>query len=83
MTVLLECVIIYCILARILLYVILLFRLDDLFVVNLTFLHGYKTATIAYITEVIIGSCDLIATPPMSLLDDAHLSAEGVLTGNE
>ena len=48
-----------------------------------TFLHGYKTATIAYIAEVIIGSCDLIATPAMSLLDEGHLSTEGVLTGNE
>ena len=35
-------------------YVYLKYRLDDLFVVDLTFLHGYKTPTIAYIAEVIM-----------------------------
>lgn len=38
-------------------------RLDDLFVVDLAFLHGYKTPTIAYIAEVTSDACDPITTP--------------------
>ena len=58
-------------------------RLDDLFVVDLTFLHGYKTPTIAYIAEVTSGLCDSMYTPLTPLLDEGQSAAEGVLSVNE